>query len=97
MQSSHLVIECLSFKRLGSVTVKFVCTFSNLISEADFVYWFQNTVQADIARHQLETEAQKVQGAMLEKLGSGEQGKLRQEARLDRIRSIEAEIKSLQV
>ncbi|KAH9509711.1 hypothetical protein Btru_044318, partial [Bulinus truncatus] len=47
------------------------------------------------ARRQMDVEAMKVQGAMQEKLGSGEQSKQRQEARLERIRSIESEMGSL--
>ncbi|CAL1539559.1 unnamed protein product, partial [Lymnaea stagnalis] len=53
------------------------------------------SAQTDHARRQLDAEAHKVQGAMQEKLGSGEQSKLRQEARLERIKNIETEMGAL--
>ncbi|KAK7095933.1 hypothetical protein V1264_005287 [Littorina saxatilis] len=53
-------------------------------------------LQADMARRQLEFEAQQVQGVMTEKLGSAEQSSQRQEARLRRIRTIESELMQLQ-
>ncbi|KAK0067857.1 adenomatous polyposis coli protein [Biomphalaria pfeifferi] len=46
-------------------------------------------------RRQMDVEAHKVQGAMQEKLGTGEQSKLRQEARLERIKNIESEMGTL--
>ena len=49
-----------------------------------------------MARRQLEYEAQQVQGAMTDKLGSTEQSSQRQEARLRRIRTIESEMIQLQ-
>ena len=56
----------------------------------------QYNLQTDMARRQLEYEAQQVQGAMTDKLGSAEQSSQRQEARLRRIRSIEADMMQLQ-
>ena len=56
----------------------------------------QYNLQTDMARRQLEYEAQQVQGAMTDKLGSTEQSSQRQEARLRRIRTIESEMIQLQ-
>nr|KAG5690318.1 hypothetical protein BaRGS_022545 [Batillaria attramentaria] len=53
-------------------------------------------LQTDMARRQLEYEAQQVRGAMTDKLGSTEQSSQRQEARLKRIRNIETEMMQLQ-
>ncbi|BFZ14108.1 hypothetical protein BsWGS_17147 [Bradybaena similaris] len=56
-----------------------------------------HSMQTDIARRQLEMEAYRVQEAMQEKLGLQEESKLKREARVERIRCIEVEIKSLQI
>ncbi|XP_025084132.1 adenomatous polyposis coli protein-like isoform X3 [Pomacea canaliculata] len=53
------------------------------------------SLQTDMARRQLEYEAQQVRSAMTEKLGTTEQASQRQEARLQRIRSIESQMMQL--
>ncbi|GFO31868.1 adenomatous polyposis coli [Plakobranchus ocellatus] len=55
------------------------------------------TPEQERARRQLEKEASQVQGAMAESLGPASSCKMRQEARLARIRTLEVEIRSLQV
>lgn len=55
----------------------------------------QYSLQTDMARRQLEYEAQQVRSAMTEKLGTTEQASQRQEARLQRIRSIESQMMQL--
>lgn len=49
-----------------------------------------------MARRQIEYEKHQLLGAMADKLGSNEQSTQRQEARLQRIRSIESEMIQLQ-
>ena len=73
-------------------------SFSPFFTLATLAYLarLQYNLQTDMARRQLEYEAQQVQGAMTDKLGSTEQSSQRQEARLRRIRTIESEMIQLQ-
>jgi hypothetical protein len=84
------------FDNVSFIHISLFYFFSGLSGERFACGLFQYNLQTDMARRQLEFEAEKVHGEMRSTLGSADQSNLRQDARLRRIRAIEAEMVSLQ-